>query len=437
MLRENHFTFQKIFWLLLAITFPLFGVSLLRLNVGPFDITIPFLILAVIIMGCLFSLIFGMRPLDKKLFSTQYKYLALFCFLFLLVHLFSSLSAFSVPSALEVLFKLSIGISCFWGVIAFFPKSFRFMEIFYVLVLLASVLLIGYLLYKYIFVFNSKYLGIVLGERSGAGKNQLAWYVSIFIIYAFFYVFWKKKSLLSLMTLAILLIALIYIGSRGAWISVSVGLLYGVFFLFRNNMFKSLKIGLLTFLVIPSLVILLFMGLSYFIDNSLLMDRFINLFRPEEIFSLSSSDPRLGLLSVAIETFKTEPLFGIGITNYSNYLDHMTHNDYASVIMHLGIVGFMIYLGILFSIGSNIGLFRRQVKGPIHWISMSKRCAFVSLLTSLMFINIYDSVHFWIILGLFVLASELEKTTPTENVLLSKETDPDFAGVGALRKEVS
>lgn len=426
MLREENLNFQKICWILLAVTFPLFSVNVLRLNVGPFNIAIPLIVLAVITMGYLIRLIFGRKSLDTRVSVPHYRSLALFSFLFLLVHFFSSLTALSVPIAQEVMIKISVGILCFWGVITFFPKSFRFMEIFYGFVLLASVLLIGYLLYKYIFVFNSMHLGIVLEERSGTGKNQLGWYTSIFIIYAFFYVFWKKKSFVSLMTLAILLLALIYIGSRGAWISVSVGMLYGVFFLFRNNMFKGLKIGLLLFLVIPSAVILLFMGLSQFIDNSLLLDRFVYLFNPNKIFRMESYEIRLGLVSAAVDTFKSNPLFGIGITNYSNYLDRMTHNDYASVFLQLGMVGFLIYIGILSSVGSNIGLFQRQIKGHIHWISMSKRCAFVTFITSLLFINIYDSVHFWIILGLFIVASELEKTNQTENINPSKITDPDF-----------
>jgi len=437
MLRENHFNLQKILWIFLAVTFPLFSVGLFRLNVGPYDITIPFLILVVIIVGCLFSFIFGMRSLDKKLFSTQYKYLALFCFLFLLVHLFSSLSASSISSALEEIIKLSFGILCFWGVIAFFPKSYRFMEIFYGLVLLASVVLIGYLLYNYIFIFNSKYLGIALEDGSGTGKNKLAWYCAIFIIYAFFNVFWKKMSFVSLMTLAIFLLALIYIGSRGAWISVSVGLLYGVFFHFRGNLFKRLKIGFLIFLVIPSVVVLLFMGLSYFIDSSQLMDRFIYLFHPQEIIRYDSYNIRLGLISASVEIFKTDPIFGIGITNYSNYLDKVTHNDFANVLLQLGMVGFLIYIGILFTIGSKIGLFQRQVKGPINWIFISKRCAFVTFITYLLFINIYTSVHFWIILGLIIVASELGKKIPTENVVLTKEIDSAPAGDVTLNKEVT
>jgi len=424
MLRENHFTFNKIFWILLAVTFPLFSVKILRLDFGPFNIPIPFLILAVIIIGCLFSLIFGMKSLDKNLFLTQYKSLALLSFLFLLVHLFSSLSAFSVPSALEVIIKLTLGITCFWGVITFFPRSFRFMEIFYGLVLLASALLIGYLLYKYIFVFNARHLGIVLEQSTGSGKNILGWYITIYTSYAFFYAFWKKKSIVSLMTLAILLLALIYIGSRGAWISVSVGLLYGVFFLFRKNLIKSLKMGLLIFIVIPIIMVSLFMGLSYFIDSSLLMDRFVYLFHPDKMFGMESYGSRLGLVSAAIETFITNPFFGIGITNYSNYLDNVTHNDFADVFLQLGIVGFLIYIGILFSVGSKIGLFRLPVKNSNHWISLSNRCAFVSLITYILFINIYTSVHFWIILGLFVIASELENKYQTENVVLPNETDP-------------
>jgi hypothetical protein len=92
-----------------------------------------------------------------------------------------------------------------------------------------------------------------------------------------------------------------------------------------------------------------------------------------------------------------------------------------AVLLELGPVGAIIFLGILISIWRKISLLKRYHSPPADWFSLGACGSFIALMVSLLFINGYTSVHFWLFLGLIIVAGTIHRETPLERVPHMKE----------------
>jgi len=114
-------------------------------------------------------------------------------------------------------------------------------------------------------------------------------------------------------------------------------------------------------------------------------------------------------LQQAWEGFTISPIVGVGLKNTILFANRITHNDYMAILVELGIVGEVLFLGILIIVW-NMGRASRHTKlERVSWLSLAARASFVSLLVSSFFINTYTSIHFFVFLGLYVVIMNAER----------------------------
>ena len=97
--------------------------------------------------------------------------------------------------------------------------------------------------------------------------------------------------------------------------------------------------------------------------------------------------------------------------NHSYAVRGLTHNDYAAILAELGLIGEVLFLGILFNIGK-LCLRRPKLAGRRSlpsWPSLASRGAFWGLLIGSAFMDMYTMPHYWTFAGLFVVGREIEE----------------------------
>lgn len=152
----------------------------------------------------------------------------------------------------------------------------------------------------------------------------------------------KRKKLYWLLT-GILIIGIFLSGKRMVFL-VSIVALFIVYFLQQKSLSKKIIIFILMGIV--STIVLI-----YFVSNinSMYTSRFFYRFA-KTFMDLKSkadfSDGRSELYIKAINAFKQNPIFGIGIGRFASYTGENTavHNTYLQVLCEQGIVGIVLYI---------------------------------------------------------------------------------------------
>lgn len=394
---------MKGLWISLGFTYPFFAVEFLRVNLLGMHIAIPMLVHGMIIaFGCLLYLGGGKEIVQRPLYTRDLWVLLGICtYLFFLWHLFSLIRADETMWALREVIKLGMGLLVLWSVIIFFPRDKQIIERFLLMIIWASAGLMGFLIYQYAFVFEVPFLGGRLDEGTKVGRNQLAWYIIFVLPYAFSYLWFKKRKLFFLLPLTVLIAAWVYVSSRGAWVSVVVGVVFIGFVIIRTRR-DGLKKAFTFFIGIS---IVGFMG-------GWAVTAFLGLEKLEFIDRMTyfNSPARLKIIDDALQYFMQSPLIGAGLTNTAIHIDFLTHNDYIAILSDLGIIGEIIFIGTLAVSCTGILLKKPYLgKNDLLWISLGTRGTLVAILVSMLVINVYTTVLFWAFLGLVVVVWEMEK----------------------------
>lgn len=140
--------------------------------------------------------------------------------------------------------------------------------------------------------------------------------------------------------------------SRGAWLGFIVGAIFSLPFVWRLNNFWEKIVPLAIGTIITGLV---FVGLFY----PLLLSR---TGVGEENTELRSLADRIVYMDIARDAIQNHPLRGVGAGNFpwyaSNYLFYNTdydlrgnnvHNIYLTVFSELGLIGFILFMGMMIS----------------------------------------------------------------------------------------
>ncbi|MDD6966672.1 MAG: O-antigen ligase family protein [Firmicutes bacterium] len=112
----------------------------------------------------------------------------------------------------------------------------------------------------------------------------------------------------------------------------------------EKNLSKKMRRIFIIAIVVISILIVFINNLAFFSDTVLFRNfakSFIDINNGSDITS-----GRTGLFRTAIEAFKTNPLFGIGLGNFVNFTGAYTdvHNSYLQVLAEQGIVGELFFL---------------------------------------------------------------------------------------------
>jgi len=202
-------------------------------------------------------------------------------------------------------------------------------------------------------------------------KNWISNYLALIFPITFSYFLLQKirrNKIFLFLLLSIVYATLMICQSRGIWISISLTLLIGIFFIFKfkivrafQNNRKWLFLLLLTFLLIT---------IIYSTENPLnksaitVAQRAVSTFDEQD----PSINTRLLMWRTTLQMIKDKPLLGLGIGTFEmNYLDYQAeflkdnpyyikysgkareaHNEYLQMWAELGVVGLVVFLSIIF-----------------------------------------------------------------------------------------
>ena len=410
--RANYEWKPRIAWLILAVTLPLFAVEFLRYNNDAMriHIAVPMFVVGLIVGAGLLAHASTRLPGHRVvLMRGMARHLPVLALLFLVWFAFEAIRADNQALATREVVKIGLGMLSLWAVIALFPPERRFLERFWRLVIWASAALMAFLLYRSVLVLESDYLVSQLGEQTRAGRNQTMWYLVFVLPYAVAYLWYARNKVIAGLPLFVLIVAWIYAGSRGSWIAATVGILVMVFFVGRER--QGFKRVTAFVIVVGAVGVLGWWALSTYIPSGYLesCDRFLYLFNPSDYPELTSYGNRWAFIKGGWDCFQTSPLIGLGLTNIQGCAGTV-HNDYVRIFTDLGVIGGVLFVGILATIWVNVWprAPRDRLEG-MSWVSLGTRGSLVGVLVSLIFLNnAYTVTLFWLFLGLALISKQIE-----------------------------
>jgi O-antigen ligase len=194
------------------------------------------------------------------------------------------------------------------------------------------------------------------------------------------------------------IIALSLTLSRGAIISVFIGIILSSIL---NKNYKILKITIFIFILAISL-------------SPSLRDRIfsiVNVFKSETVSvggDYSSTEVRKELIKISIRSIRENPL-GIGLGNYGEITRiyglkevGASHNDYLQMAVETGIQGLISFILIIYYIFKSLVYVRNDIIYDYKVLYEGIVASFISVVFYLNFINAYNTLILWFILGISV-----------------------------------
>jgi O-antigen ligase len=196
-----------------------------------------------------------------------------------------------------------------------------------------------------LFLFGLGEISYIEGRFSIFGMNEnglgLALCISIFVLIAIVFdnkLFFNKGRYLLLVMIPFLFFFLLQTGSRGALISLTLGL--GTYFILNNKLKHIYKFVLFLVILFSSLFIW-----EFFLRDSVITARLV-----ESINSRDVSSRDLVWKSI-FKIIADNPIVGIGETGYAQKMDNFSeygvaspHNVFIEIFCYTGLVGLVIFL---------------------------------------------------------------------------------------------
>lgn len=424
-------TFQRRLWLGIALTLPLLGVEMFRVVNGlpgsdalSVHVPLPVILLAVIIL----TTVLAPRPTAR---ATQRNasqrrldpVLVILLYGLLLWHAGSALMARDAVLAIRELVKLTIGLGALCAVHRYFPRDRVFAKRFWTVALWSTIGITALLVFRHAFVFDSPYMGANVSTATRVGRNALMFFLSLVIPVALTRAWMAERRAVAGVGLAILLVGWIYAGSRGAWLSVALA--FAVIIVLTQQGQGARKVAKIPGMILVAALAVLgtWAVLTHYVDTPDAAARFSYIFDPSSAPDLNSYEARLGRAEGSWELFLGSPVMGVGMTNDASVAHEagvtggdVSHNDYVSILSELGILGFLLFVGFLWRVGSRGWRIPRTAPQDLRWISVGVRGSFVALLVYLNFANTYRSPWMWLFLGLFLVVKDFERTTEAARI---------------------
>jgi O-antigen ligase len=242
------------------------------------------------------------------------------------------------------------------------------------------------------------YLGIERAGGTGYGPNEFAIAILPFIALTFYTSTTESSKLLKLILIGIMIViflALITTVSRGGIVGLGGMLLVAIL--------KSRK----KFIAIIVVCILTVIFINTMPQN--LRDRFGKTQVSEKAFGIGDGDidsttRRYYLAQAGWRIFLTHPLFGIGIGNYfyenRNYAPvspGRAHNTYLEIMAELGIIGILLFFGIIFFTLRGLNKIIRS-KTPLNGYSKGLYIGLVGFLIAGIFLHAQQDRILWFLI---------------------------------------
>ena len=402
---------EKILLMFMGCSSPLIN---LRLDFGLYTIS---LYMASIIILFLYILIKNLKKHNQRIMAINTKELLIFAFF--IVYCFSMLYSPNTSYGLSRFIKLII-VALFYFLIKYvLIKKPYYLDYIIDYSLISLSIFILYLAYKYIVIFNAKYIGLNTEYATGSGKNSLAFIVSIMLAFIFGNLTSNNKTkhkIIQLIIYLVIIVSVFLIQSRGLFLVFLVYIILSLLIRRKKNRInlKTVLVILLGFAIVISL-------LPDFIINSV-MERFSGLFsvldRSVGIEELSSS--RFALLKRGLDLIKISPIFGVGAGGFIYYkgIYQISHNDYILVASEQGLLGVFIFVLILLSyLFTAYKIYRIESNS----INKGNLYSMVGIIVYFLFINAYDNIMFWSILAIISAKEHIIKNQMSKSRIINSE----------------
>lgn len=414
MLRLTDWQAIKVLWLIVAATLPFFAIGEVRFNIPAAKMHIAIPAFGMGLVALVGTIVFLARrgAIQRPIFAGRHSYVLLaLCFTFLSYHLFRLLPADDFTFAAREVTKLGLGTMCMLAVLVFFPRDRDFLELFWWVAIGSSAIFMAYLIFVSFVKYKSPYLTTSLFEDTKEGRDAFGQYITYVGPYVFTCVLTTRRwqKILGIVFAVIMIAGCLYLGTRSAWVSIMVGLIYLIPVLWKAPRFRDL----IVFMLITS--VLLIVG-TWALDNFVrggeleYKRRLQYLYAPEDIPELRTYDQRLHQLKLGWDLFVTSPFIGVGVNNTGSRAGD-PHNNYMLILSDLGVIGELLFLGILVIVVMNI-VKRPPVyfTGEIPWVSLGTRAAIIAILVSMWAVDyVYNTPFFWTLLGLALVMNEVER----------------------------
>ena len=347
---------------LFLILSPLFDMlTACMLQVLNINFTIGMVVRFIIILICVFYLIFIYKSKDKKylllILGSVFIYLFIFAIL-ILVNKDISVLLYEGQNALKT-FYLPILLLSFYAIVKE-NKTF----------ITNKTIVTVYIIYL-LGIFIPDILGIgfdsyAISKEGSIGffntANEISAIISILMPFFLLYLYEKKNFFLTVLLIGILVFDILSIGTKGPLLAfiiiLGVILLIYIIYLVKEKLYKVLSILVVT-LFIFILFISLYLPKTAFYKNIeihldfLGVDNVVEVFTDYQLFDHFIFSSRLKFLGNTFNSYKDsstlEKIFGIGyIENYGtdDVSTKMIEMDYFDILFRHGIVGFIIYMGV-------------------------------------------------------------------------------------------
>lgn len=373
--------FERLILLLAGISIPLIRIRL----------DLPVLSLSVYMISIVLLFVYNSKSILKN-FRFQEHELPIFLFLF--ITLFSCLYSLDITYGLMRWTKLLLAVILYIGMKSLFISKPHYIQIIMRIASCALAIYFLYLMYYYLIKFNLSYIGPITKYATRSGKNSLSFMTAFVVPFTLVWILQKPYSIKSIRTLVTLitLIGAILIQSRGLYILL---IYYCINIIIRNKI--NMK-GIGKFFIITILLLLI---ISQFAPTYLISDLqyraksilfvFDDNYRNSNDTS-SSISHRSSLMNKGFNMFKENPFIGAGLGSFVFYEDDafISHNDYVLVLSEQGIIGFLIFVLLIYK------FLKVSYEGYKHdKDNLNVFLAMSGLSFYLLLINAYDNIFLW------------------------------------------
>lgn len=193
---------------------------------------------------------------------------------------------------------------------------------------------------------------------AGLSKNANSFaFQMLTVIFAVFYL-WRQKynhfiRFLMWIILFVSAIGIIYSGSRNGFLCLFVFIFWWYLFCKQKKLPKH---PIFAYAILIAIFIIAYLSISSLLENTLIWQRVSTL-------DDNSSQTRFFLYREGIEMIIKNPVFGIGLNNFSEVSKTglYSHSDYIEVAANTGIIGFILYFSIYLILWRRLERIRKSV----------------------------------------------------------------------------
>lgn len=295
--------------------------------------------------------------------------------------------------------KIILGLVTFWALLNVFNEE-EDLVLFIVSCSIFIILIISFLAWKYLIVYDLDYIGVIVDDSLGGNKtfkNSLATSLALLTPFLFAGLSKEKKfKSLFLVSFFVVLFFMYWVNSRSALIILGLQFIL-LLFLSKSKAVK--RVVRISSVILVIVLTVTGFSLSQWISKSgsysdsgyqlVVKEGLMQTHRGRMLISALDGAYKAAGLGNGLSTFRIRP------ENQGSRTE--THNDYALLLYEQGIIGFgLITYLILWRIFLSIKLARQLDNRYIE----ASAASLVGLLLSMIFINIIQTSIFWTLIAL-------------------------------------